>query len=362
MEIEPDELSKTPQELINMLKIEHMSFENPQSSYQSLTHFVNQITKQYRCPMSADCTGIYRKNQIYRCRFGGKIRGKSPKTNCPCYVTFMRELDGSYTFSDAFWYHNHEINSETFDAHFCTLTTDELNKVQDQKKMGVPPGQIRANLGVNMNSRNFYHYRHNAILNLKNETLIEFKKKTVFSDYDRLIIDPGNVLSMAIFFHRKVAFSSYGFDAITIDDTSKINIYDLPLEIIVTVDQEGKSQLLGFALLPDKTSDSYQTFFQEVKKFTQKEPRIIFLDRSSAQLSAIRAVYPSSIIVFSRVHLRRDLLTHFDSNDPIIQGFDDINVHVENCSQYIDLLQERFDSPDEDKKGIIKDLLDTQEH
>ena len=46
MEIEPDELSKTPQELINMLKIEHMSFENPQSSYQSLTHFVNQITKQ----------------------------------------------------------------------------------------------------------------------------------------------------------------------------------------------------------------------------------------------------------------------------------------------------------------------------
>ena len=58
----------------------------------------------------------------------------------------------------------------------------------------------------------------------------------------------------------------------------------------------------------------------------------------------------------------RDLLTHFDSNDQIIQGFDDINVHVENCSQYIDLLQERFDSPDEDKKGIIKDLLDTQEH
>ena len=125
MEIEPDELSKTPQELINMLKIEHMSFENPQSSYQSLTHFVNQITKQYRCPTSVDCTGIYRKNQIYRCRFGDK----SPKTNCICYVTFMCEYDGSYTFSDAFWYHNHEINSETFDAHFCTLTTDELNKV-----------------------------------------------------------------------------------------------------------------------------------------------------------------------------------------------------------------------------------------
>lgn len=31
-----------------------MSFDNPQSSYQLLTHLVNQITKQYRCSMSAD--------------------------------------------------------------------------------------------------------------------------------------------------------------------------------------------------------------------------------------------------------------------------------------------------------------------
>lgn len=80
-----------------------------------------------------------------------------------------------------------------------------------------------------MNTRNFYHYRHNSILNLKNEALDEFKEKTVFSNYDRLIIDLDNVLSMAIFIHHKIAFSSYGFDVITIDDTSKINIYDIPL-------------------------------------------------------------------------------------------------------------------------------------
>lgn len=88
-------------------------------------------------------------------------------------------MDGSYTFNNAFYYHNHEINSETFGARFCTQTTNGLSKIQDQQKMCVPPGQISANLGVNMNPSNFYHYVHNTILNLKNEILNEFKEKTV---------------------------------------------------------------------------------------------------------------------------------------------------------------------------------------
>lgn len=41
-------------------------------------------------------------------------------------------------------------------------------------------------------------------------------------------------------------------------------------------------------------------------------------------------------------HLRRDLLTHFDLDDSIIQGFDDINVHVEKCGQYLNLLLNKF--------------------
>lgn len=165
MEIEPDELSKTPQELINMLKIEHMSFENPQNSYQSLTQFVNQITKS----IDVQC-------QLIVLVYTGKIKyigadlvaifvEKVPKP----IVHAILHLCVKYTFSDAFWYHYHEINSETFDAHFCTLTTDQLNKVQDQQKMGVTQGQIRANLGINMNSSNFYHYCHNKILKLKND-------------------------------------------------------------------------------------------------------------------------------------------------------------------------------------------------
>lgn len=50
----------------------------------------------------------------------------------------------------------------------------------------------------------------------------------------------------------------------------------------------------------------------------------------------------------------------FDCDDPIIQEFD--NIYVEKCGQNINLLQEFFHSPDVDKKGIIKGLLDTQEH
>ena len=50
----------TPQPLITALHIDHMYFDD----VASLMSYVNQISKQYGCPMSACLTGMNRVTQI----------------------------------------------------------------------------------------------------------------------------------------------------------------------------------------------------------------------------------------------------------------------------------------------------------
>lgn len=94
--------------------------------------------------------------------------------------------------------------------------------------------------------------------------------------------------------------------------------------------------------LQDRTSVTYIYFFEKVKKYTQKEPKMIFSDRLAAQLSACEIVFPDFKIVFCRVHLRRDLLIYFDENVNNIVGFDDILFNVNRCDEYIALFRKKL--------------------
>ena len=105
------------------------------------------------------------------------------------------------------------------------------------------------------------------------------------------------------------------------------NLYNLPLECLICIDSEFKSQLLVFSLLKNQAAKSYLQFFSFVKNEIKDDPRIITVDRFDAQNSAIEDVFPSSFVVFCRCHIRRDLLKYFDSNDDIVVGFDDIKIN-----------------------------------
>lgn len=177
----------TPEPLIKALRLDHMSF-NQSLDYDvsSLTNYVNQITKQYKCQMSAYLTGIDRVTQIYCCRFGGRIGGvNSAKSDCPAYVKFIREKDGSFSFKEANWKHNHQVDVETFESHFCTCTSRELDNMRMQQELGVAPVQIRANLDIRMNSRNYYYHRTSVANKSKKESLNEFLEKCQFPDFKR---------------------------------------------------------------------------------------------------------------------------------------------------------------------------------
>ena len=355
---------RTPEGLINEIAhINQVQFTG-ESKYHTLTEFISDISRHYKCPMFADKTGPSRVTQIYRCRYGGRQRVKSSKTKCQCCVKFIRAPDGSFSFNDADWNHNHPTSIDFFDAHFNSLTKDEIEEVNFQQQLNVPSGQIRSNLGTSLNKDIFYNVRRKTIQSKKVETLESFRSDC--SDpgfWSNFRVDNSGDLVSASFVHIRICNCAFAFDTIFMDDTAGSNIYDLPLEMVITVDSEGRNQILAFGLLPDRTSESYRNFMLDIKEHTGKEPRIIFTDRSCAQISAIKDVFPSSYIVYCHVHLRRDLLKYFDQSDDIIVGFADVSIHYERCEDYLQLLLSRLkDLHGKQGFGIIHSMIEGVDH
>ena len=348
---------RSPERLIQALSVNHFVIPD---RFKTLTEWVTETSRECRCPMSSEFTASGRRHATYRCRFGGREYGASAKLQCPMFVKFRREPDGAISIDQANWMHNHPVAVEFFSSHFNVATTEEVEQMQLQQILRVPPGQIRTNVSVTGNKDIFYNLRRNAIRSSKSETLSTFKDACSNAAYDVFIeLSRTETLSSATFIHLNVVASAYAMETIVIDDTSGTNIYDLPLEAAITVDCEGRSQLLAFALLEDRRSVSYQSFFERIKEATCSEPRIVLTDRSAAQIAAVRLVFPTAAIVFCRVHLRRDLLKHFTPQDDIIRGYDEIHRKPDRCSEYVQLLESRLAQMGNrnEAKGLLENML-----
>ena len=193
MEAEPE---MSPQGLIDAFSVQRMHF-GPGEKYESLTAFVKDTSKMYRCPMSAESTGSGKRTQIYRCRFGGRQRGSSSKTNCPCYVRFMRNSDDSFSFVDANWGHNHSVDKKYFEAHFSCVTIKEMESIKQLQNNKVSPTQIRNDMQLNVNKDIFYNIRRANKAKPKANAIEKPKKKNE-DIYSAIGID-NNLISNTVF-------------------------------------------------------------------------------------------------------------------------------------------------------------------
>lgn len=107
------------------------------------------------------------------------------------------------------------------------------------------------------------------------------------------------------------------------DETAMTNMYGLPLEAMIVIDQEAHTQLLAYSIIPNKSSESFKYFFKDYIELGGKTFRIIVVDRLQAQLDALQEIFPNSYIVFCLVHIRRELLLYFQTSDEIIIKFED---------------------------------------
>ena len=347
----------TPQCLIHeFMSIKNVFFDE-NSEYHSLTEYVNQTSKKLNCPMSAFKTGNERTNQVYKCRFGGIKRGRSVKKDCPCCVKFRREKNGSYSFYEGNWIHNHSVKKKVFDAHFSLVTKEVVREANRQQMLKVPPAQIRTNCSINSNSDIFYEMRRKTIHNGKSETFESFKEKCVFEDFYSHINAPNNQFEDATYIQTEIAESAFATDYLFIDDTSGTNVYDKPLEIMIVIDPEKKSQILGFSILKDQQKESYAQCLTIAKSMIKCDQRIVCSDRSPAQIWAIKNVFPSSLIVFCLLHIKRDLEKCFGETDEIVLYFNLITNNYKYCDWYVGILQRRLPSLQQKEGYKIIDFL-----
>lgn len=109
----------------------------------------NQKSKYSNCLDSVEQTKPEKTSKLYKCRFGKK-KEKTWKVWCTSYVRFTLEKDGSYSFHDADWQHNHQVNPFYCNTHCNSLKMQEIK---------VEPGHIRSNQNINLSSNNSFEIR-----------------------------------------------------------------------------------------------------------------------------------------------------------------------------------------------------------
>lgn len=138
----------------------------------------------------------------------------------------------------------------------------------------------------------------------------------------------------------------------------------MPLETILVVDQDYHSQLLAFSLITNKSSQSFEVCFKDYMELGGKPFRIIVVNRLQAQLDALFEVFPDTYVMFCLVHIRRDLLLYFDSDDMIVKGFDMVKNEPFLSFSYLEYLKTRSENmnPNQDGKKCLDLLIKYHEH
>lgn len=82
-----------------------------------------------------------------------------------------------------------------------------------------------------------------------------------------------------------------------------------------------------------------------------KQFRIIVVDRLQAQLDALFEVFRDTYVMFGLVHIRRDLLLYFDSDDMIVKGSDMIKNEPFLSFSYLEYLKTRSENMNPNQDG-----------
>ncbi|EDR26555.1 hypothetical protein EDI_001510 [Entamoeba dispar SAW760] len=106
-----------------------------------------------------------------------------------------------------------------------------------------------------------------------------------------------------------------------VDDTTKTNIYNKNLYVVIVKDDNSFNQLLSFGYLFDQPEISYKLFFHQLYNILNYGHEIIVCDRCIAQYNALKQIFPYSKLFFCRNHIERSLIKYFKSDHIIMKLF-----------------------------------------
>ena len=209
------------------------------AEYGSLTDFVHKVTRNAEMPFSASLSNLdYRKTLIYTCTFS--------LSGCHAQLAFTHSTDfynnHLFTFdiqNCIFQHTNHFLNHHFVQCHRNCYPSEVCQEIINQSRLGVPPGRIRSNLNIECGSNIFYDIRREAINDQRHEDLDSLISDLNKGKDKRIIVnkDNGILISLTIV-DNEILNSKYACDVAIFDDTAMTNMYGLPLEVVVVVDQE----------------------------------------------------------------------------------------------------------------------------
>jgi hypothetical protein len=112
------------------------------------------------------------------------------------------------------------------------------------------------------------------------------------------------------------------------DDAANTNLLKFPFVGIIGIDERNCNQLLAFALICDRTTESFRGFLEWIREQlpapVNREdpvPRAFMVDRHQGQFAAITLVYPLSAIFFCALHLESNIKEKFPQNTELLDQF-----------------------------------------
>lgn len=311
-------------------------------SYETLTEYVHQITRNSYFPFSANKSINEQRNIVYHCTFSSM--------GCQAQLAFCHSTnfksESYYSFNlqkSVLSHNNHSLSKHFVEAHRNCYSDCKIKDIQFQTELGVLPGRIRSNLGIECGSDVYFNIRRPVLNEQKNESLDDLLDSLKNGTEKRIKVSkPLDVLNSITIVDDEIASSDYSKDIVIMDDTMMTNMYGLPLETMVVIDQEDHTQLLAYSIIPNKSKISFINFLNDFIELGGSQFRIIIVDRLQAQINAIQEVFPESKIVYCLVHIRRDLLVYFDSDDEIIKEFDKAKNNPSYSFEYLNILKKRI--------------------
>jgi hypothetical protein len=265
----------------------------------------------------ADETGAARSVQTYVCTREG----------CPAHIRY-HTADGVIKPHEWQWEHNHDVNDVELRS-IQELSAEQRKHIDDLTSMNMTAGQIRIQMGLVVAPQVLYDARRSQLRFFRRdqaERLVEEIEK-----WDDMTVkvnkDPSGRLKALYCFHTVFEGKEICRQVLILDDTACTNFFGLPLLVVLGVDEYNLSQLIGFALMPDRTVEAFVAFLDWLKPWLgppgpeHPVPLAFLSDRHGSQLAGLRRVFALSLVIFCAKHLGANIEAALPANSQVREAF-----------------------------------------
>lgn len=107
-----------------------------------------------------------------------------------------------------------------------------------------------------------------------------------------------------VYINKSVTQMSYCRRYWLTDTTYQVLEYNLAVQLIGTVDENNKTQLVGYAVINAEDEQAFTSMFQQVRDIVQYAPENFIVDRGICQEKAIETVFPEASINYCLIHIK----------------------------------------------------------